>query len=59
MFHSTTTVGAGRLANMASATHSVKSHRMEGKEDAEDVREDSRMFILTKCTSMYILLNVH
>lgn len=33
MFHMTTTVGAGRLGNMASATHSVKSHRKDGNRE--------------------------
>lgn len=55
MFHTSTSVEAGRLGNMASATHTVKSHRMDGWDDeAEDDEEVSHMFILALCTYGYV-----
>lgn len=47
MFHTSTSVGAGRLRNMASATHTVKSYRMDGWDDeAGDDEGVSHMFIV-------------
>lgn len=57
MFHTTTSEVAGRLRNMASATDSFKSDRMDGwKEEAEDDKEVSQVYLRIVHVSVYVYI---